>query len=139
MALYRLWTAKRGLRRMPSKTDFDPAEFKTLLAGVVLMEAGPPGGPYIVSLVGENIVEFIGRTIKGRPAGSLMPTDAYRAFMLLLDGVVKSRAPIFRTGSAYWFPKKAHKQFEAAFLPLSSDDKSVDMILGALKFCLSAP
>jgi hypothetical protein len=65
ISLYRLWIAKRCPRLMPSKADFHPAEFKRLLAGVVLMEAGPPGGPYIVRLVGENIVDFFGRTTKG--------------------------------------------------------------------------
>lgn len=96
LALYRLWIAKRGLRLMPSKSDFDPAEFKRLLAGVVLMEAGPPGGPYIVRLVGESIVDFFGRTTKGQPAGSMMRPEGYRAFMQLLDGVVESRAPVWR-------------------------------------------
>lgn len=134
IALHRLWTTKRGLRLMPSTADFDPAEFKALLAGVVLLEAGPPGGPYIVRLVGKNIVDLFGRTTKGLSAGSLMTPDGYRAFTLLLDSVVKSRAPVFRTGITYWSSNKAHKQFDAAFLPLSSDDKTVDMILGAVKF-----
>lgn len=134
VALHRLWIAKRCLRLMPSKSDFDPAEFKRLLAGVVLMEAGPPGGPYIVRLVGENIVDFFGRTTKGLPAGSLMQPEGYRAFMRLLDSVVQRRAPIFRAGKAYWSRDKAHRRFEACFLPLSSDDRAVDMILGAVKF-----
>jgi hypothetical protein len=133
-ALYRLWIAKRGLRLMPSKSDFDPAEFKRLLAGVVLMEAGPPGGPYIVRLVGENIVDFFGRTTKGQPAGLMMRPEGYRVFMQLLDGVVESRAPVFRAGTTYWSREKTDKQFEACFLPLSSDDKVVDIILGAIKF-----
>ncbi len=138
-ALYRLWLAKRGLRLMPSKSDFDPGEFKGLVGGVVLMEAGPPGGPYIVRLVGEDIVDFFGRTTKGQPAGSLMRPEGYRAFMELLDSVVKKRAPVFRTGTAYWSGDKRHKRFEACFLPLSNDDKAVDMILGAIKFHRCAP
>lgn len=133
-ALYRLWATKRGLRLMPSKADFDPAEFKTLLSAVVLMEAGPPGGPYIVRLVGEGIVDFFGRTTKGQPAGSLMRPEGYRAFMLLLDSVVNSRAPVVRAGRTYWSADKPHKRFEALFLPLSNDDTVVNMILGAMKF-----
>lgn len=88
----------------------------------------------MVRLVGENIVDFFGRTTKGLPAGSLMRPEGYRAFMLLLDSVVKGRAPVFRAGTTYWSPNKAHTQFEGLFLPLSSDDKVVDMILGAMKF-----
>jgi len=136
LALYRLWMAKRGLRLMPSKTDFDPDEFKGVLAGVVLMEAGPRGGPYIVRRVGENIVDFFGHTTIGQPAGSLMRPEGYRKFMQLLDSVVERRAPAFRAGTAYWSRDKIDRQFEGCLLPLSSDDRVVDMILGAIKFGL---
>ncbi len=98
------------------------------------MEAGPPGGPYLVRLVGENIVDFFGRTTKGTPAGSLARPNGYRALMVLLDSVVNSRAPIFRAGRTYWSADKPHKQFEALFMPLSNDDTVVNMILGAIKF-----
>jgi hypothetical protein len=67
VALYRLWITKRCLRLMPSRADFDPAEFKRLLAGVVLMEAGPPGGPYIVRLVGETSSISLGARRKASP------------------------------------------------------------------------
>jgi hypothetical protein len=85
-------------------------------------------------VVGGNIVDFFGRTTKGLPAGSLMQPEGYRGFMQLLDGVVQRRAPIFRAGRAYWSRDRAHRRFEACFLPLSSDDRTVDMILGAVKF-----
>ncbi len=134
LALYQLWVTKRGLRMMPSKADFDPAEFKTLVSGVVLMEVGPPGGPYTVRLVGEDIVNFFGRTTKGQPAGSLMRPEGQRCFMLLLEGVVRSRAPVFRAGRTHWSADKQYKQFEAVFLPLSDDDQIVNVILGAMKF-----
>jgi hypothetical protein len=131
MSFYHLWRNKRGLRLMPSKSDFDPAEFTALLPDVFIMQVQ---GPYTVRLVGERVVEFFGRSTKGHPAGAFMSREGRDAMEQLMDLVVERRSPIFRAGAAYWSVSKPHKRFEACFLPLSSDDRSVDVILAAVKF-----
>jgi hypothetical protein len=130
-SFYRLWRSKRGLRLMPSKSDFDPAEFKSLLPDIFIMQVE---GPYTVRLVGERIVEFFGRNTKGHPAGTFMSREGGAAMKRLMDLVVERRTPIFRAGPAYWSEARSHKHFEACFLPLSSDGSSVDAILAAAKF-----
>lgn len=130
-SLYDLWRNKRGLRLVPSKSDFDPAEFTALLPDVFIMQVD---GPYTVRLVGERVVEFFGRSTKGHPAGTFMSPEGRDAMKRLMDLVVERRTPIFRAGVAYWSASKPHKWFEACFLPLSSDDRSVDAILAAVKF-----
>jgi hypothetical protein len=128
---YHLWRNKRGLRLMPSKSDFDPAEFTALLPDVFIMQVD---GPYTVRLVGERVVEFFGRTTKGHPAGTFTSAEGRDAMEQLMDFVVECRTPIFRAGATYWSESKPHKRFEACFLPLSSNDRSVDAILAAAKF-----
>jgi hypothetical protein len=130
-SLYHLWRSKRGLRLMPSKSDFDPAEFTSLLPDIFVLQVE---GPYSVRLVGERVVEFFGRSTKGHPAGTLMSSDGRDAMKRLMDLVVERRTPIFRAGAAYWSMSKPHRRFEACFLPLSADDRSVDAILAAVKF-----
>ena len=134
-ALYHLWRSKRGLRLMPSKSDFDPAEFSSSLPDIFMMQMD---GPYTVRLVGERIVEFVGRSTKGHPAGAFMSPKGREAMKRLMDLVVERRTPIFRSGPVYWLEAKSHKRFEACFLPLSGDDKAVDTILAAVKFSSQA-
>ena len=55
----------------------------------------------------------------------------------ILDAVATERAPKFRAGKAHWQPDKSYRDFEACFLPLSSDGETVDIILGGIKFPLS--
>ena len=91
-------------------------------------------GRYTVRLVGERVVEFFGRSTKGYPAGTFMRPEGRDAIKRLMDLVVQRRTPIFRAGPAYWSESKTHKCFEACFLPLSADDKAVEVILAAVKF-----
>lgn len=133
--LYELWRSKRGLRMMPSKADFDPAEFPGLLPDIFIMQVD---GRYTVRLVGERIVDFVGRSTKGYPVSTFMNAQGGKAMKRLMDLVVERRTPIFRAGNAYWFEAKSHKRFEACFLPLSNDDKTVDAILAAVKFSSAA-
>jgi len=129
--LYHLWRSKRGLRLMPSKADIDPAEFKSLLPDIFIIQAD---ALYTVRLVGERIVEVVGHSTKGHPAGMFMSPKGRDAMKRLMDLVVERRTPIFRSGPAYWLEGKGHQRFEACFLPLSRDDKTVDAILAAVKF-----
>jgi hypothetical protein len=128
---YNLWCSKRASRLMPSKSDFDPAEFTSLLPDIFIMQVDDQ---YTVRLVGERVVEFFGRSTKGHPAGTFMSPEGRGAMKRLMDLVVERRTPIFRSGPAYWSESKSHRHFEACFLPLSSDDTSVDTILAAVKF-----
>ena len=125
-ALYSLWRGKRGLRLMPSRSDFDPDEFRSLLPNVFILQVD---GDFNVRLAGEAVIEFFG--CREHPAGAFEGRDAMVRLMKL---VVERRAPIFRAGPAYWSQSKQHRHFEACFLPLSTDEKSVNMVLAAAKF-----
>lgn len=94
----------------------------------------PDGGGYIVRLVGEEVVQFVGRNLTGQPAGSIMKPPAAELIVKILDAVSTERAPKFRAGKAHWHPAAAYRDFEACFLPLSSDGEIVDVVLGGIKF-----
>jgi hypothetical protein len=131
-ALHSYWLAKRGDRSMPARKDIDPSEIKPLLPYVMMIDMEAPYR-YRMRLVGTGIVDFIGRDFTGRIAGSEMPPDAARMMHAILDTVAEFRSPIFRAGKAYWWKEKAYRDFEACFLPLSNDDKTVNIILGGMK------
>jgi len=132
--LFDYWTAKRGPRLFPSRAEINPADIKPLLADVMLWSVEASGDPFLIRLVGDNIVRFVGADNRGRPATESMPPDAARMMIEILSQVVETKTPRFRFGKALWKPEKSYCDFEACFLPLSADGQNVNMILGGLKF-----
>jgi hypothetical protein len=132
-ALYQYWNSRRGDRRMPGRADIDPAQIPKLLPHI-MMYTVVAGGGYTIRLVGESIVAFVGVNATGRAAGSIMPPRATEILHKVLDNVVAERAPAFRLGKAHWHQDKTHREFEACFLPLSTDGATVDIILCGVIF-----
>ncbi|HYM03351.1 MAG TPA: PAS domain-containing protein [Stellaceae bacterium] len=132
-ALYAWWQTKRGARPMPCRADFDPSEFKKLLPNIFMYDVGPTPGAFSVRLIGERLREFIGQNVRGKPAGSTFDRDAASALIRILQLTVERRAPVFRTGSAYFSRDKRYKKFESCLLPLSADGETVSVILGAVQ------
>src|SRR5262249_27539334 len=119
-ALYDYWDGLRCGRKMPSRADVDPAAIPSLLPHIIMHDV-QPGGGYTIRLVGEAVVDFVGRNGTGRPAGSMLPPHAVDVAVAILDAVTSERAPKFRAGKAHWQPDKNYRDFEACFLPLSND------------------
>jgi hypothetical protein len=131
--LYTCWETLRGGRAMPSRTDIDPTRIPKLLPHIILYNVGGPGA-YTIRLVGESVQSFVGQNATGRPAGWVMDRRAAETMILILDAVVTERAPKFRIGKAHWHQDKSYREFEACFLPLSTDGVAVNIILGAVTF-----
>jgi len=83
-------------------------------------------------------VNFVGRNLTGQAAGSIMEPPAAELIINILDAVATGRVPKFRAGKAHWHPERAYRDFEACFLPLSSDGKTVDIVLGGIKFPIAS-
>ncbi|HXC28886.1 MAG TPA: PAS domain-containing protein [Stellaceae bacterium] len=132
-ALHDYWNRLRGDRKMPSRADFDPIDIPHLLPLIVLYAVQQDGG-YTVRLVGEEVVQFTGRSATGRPAGATLPPEAAERLTSILAAVCDERAPRFRAGKARWIPEKDYRDFEACFLPLSADGERVNMILSGVSF-----
>ena len=94
---------------------------------------GPTDGSFRVRLIGERLRGFIGRNVRGKPAGSAFQPEGAAALVRILDLAAKHRIPIFRTGRAYFSRDKSYQQFEACLLPVSADGETVNMILGAVR------
>ena len=133
-ALHAYWDNLRGDRAMPRRADIDPAEIPKLLPHLVMYGVKPGGAGYSVRLVGEEVIAFVGHNATGLPAGATMPPRAAEILTAILDAVVAERAPKFRAGKAHWQPDKSYREFEACFLPLSTDGEHVDIILLGINF-----
>jgi hypothetical protein len=135
--LWEYWVSKRGTKLLPARGDIRPSEIKALLPDVMIWNAEAVGGPYVIRLVGEHIVRFVGRNNTGQSATIGMPDDAAAMMNFILTKVLETRAPLFRSGKAFWHLEKSYRDFEACYLPMSSDAGAVTMVLGGIKFDLA--
>lgn len=132
-SIYEHWEGLRRGREMPMRADFDPMAIPALLPHVIMYGVTAEGG-YSVRLVGEEIVQFVGQNRTGNAAGEGMPPRAAAMMVKILDAVTNERAPKFRAGKAHWHPRQDHRDFEACFLPLSADGKTVSAVLAGVSF-----
>ncbi|MBI3675085.1 MAG: PAS domain-containing protein [Proteobacteria bacterium] len=133
--LWQYWSSKRGAKKVvPARADILPSEIKSLLPDVMIWNAEGVGGPYVIRLVGEHIVRFVGQNNIGQFATVGMPVDAAAMINYILTRVLETHEPLFRSGKAFWHVEKSYRNFEACYLPMSSGNGAVTMILGGVKF-----
>lgn len=134
-ALCQYWDSVRAGRVMPSRADIDPVKIPKLLPYIIMYNV-VAGGGYVIRLVGEEVCQFVGRNTTGLPAGAIMTPRSAELMIEILHSVATEKAPKFRAGKAHWHQDKSFREFEACFLPLSSDGETVDIILGGIRFPL---
>jgi hypothetical protein len=128
LAMYRYWEDKRGDRPMPARTDIDPAEIPRLLSIIMLVDISADG-EYRYRLVGTEIVRWIGHDITGSTFSEALPVGPYGEYITgLVREVITSGRPLFSEG-AFLVEGRIDRQVRRLALPLSTDGKTVDMIL----------
>lgn len=122
------WLERRGARSMPSRADVDPIDLRDLLGRMHLLDVlGPRQFRYRV--YGSRITNPDVRDMTGR---TTMDYDD-KAFAELvtthLQECVDERAPVYRhiVGQL----QDAPYEYYRLTLPLSADDRSVDMLIAA--------
>ena len=94
-ALHIVWTAKRGNRDLPDRRDFDPADFKSLMANMLIVE--PTHAPFRLRyrLVGTRVAKVAGFDFTGRYLDEVLrpevPEDWHGHYLLSF----RQRIPVF--------------------------------------------
>jgi len=124
------WRSKRGSRSMPSRRDIDPVEVPRLLPNLQLIEI-VAGGRWRYRLIGTALVEAFGRDYTGQFPDELFDAPRARSIIETHNAVRHARQPMFLR-SRYITTKDVDIVANRLYLPLSDDDRDVNMILGAL-------
>jgi hypothetical protein len=131
--LHAVWQSLRHGRTMPARRDFDPTAVPKLLPDIFLVDVlpdRPPEGRYRVRVQGTAQVAYHGTDWTGSYLHELVDAATAARFIALGDYIVESREPWMSTGNLYWLPRKPFYRFETVMLPLSDDNRTVNMILG---------
>jgi hypothetical protein len=127
--LFAYWATLRQGGRLPARCDIDPAGFKRLLPTVTLIDV-IPGEPldFRFRLAGTGLYGVYGREITGRTLGEVYNSAAADYWRAELSKVVDGR-PSVGAHSLAW-RGASHLSILWLRLPLASNGKDVDMILG---------
>ena len=125
--------AQRGLR-LPGRRHLDPGGIKRLLPTVSLIDVAPraqDGEPpeFRMRLAGTGLYGVYGREITGKRLADIYNTTAADYWRAELGKVVSERRPAVGVHNLAW-RGASHLSILWLRLPLASDGKDVDMILG---------
>jgi hypothetical protein len=128
--LFAYWASLRQAGRIPGRADIRPDDFKRLLPTVSLIDViDGPRRDYRVRLAGTALYSVYGREITGRSLGDVYGAKAGDYWRSELDKVVEDRRPGVGCHSLSW-RGSGHMSLLWLRLPLASDGRNVDMILG---------
>jgi hypothetical protein len=134
-ALAAYWRQKRGNRGMPRRGDVDPTTIPPrLLPHLFMLDVIDRGADFRYRLIGTEIVAGVGRDATGSLVSQLYAPypEAVAALRQILSRVMTEKIPIFSSGLLYWLPDRNYQKYTNVFVPLSSDDIEVDIVLGGL-------
>jgi len=127
--IFAYWASLRRDGRLPGRADIKPQDLKRLLPTVSLIDVSHGPLDYRLRLAGTGLYSVYGREITGRPLHDVYDQDAASYWRAELDKVVLERRPGVGCHSMAW-KGASHLSLLWMRLPLASDGKTVDMILG---------
>ncbi len=126
--LFAYWASLRQAGRLPGRADIRPEDLKRLLPTVSLIDV-LPDGDYRLRLAGTGLYSVYGREITGRRLEDVYNSQAAEYWRKELDQVVREGRPGVGVHSMAW-RGASHLSILWLRLPLASNGKDVDMILG---------
>jgi hypothetical protein len=122
--------AKRGGREFAARRDIDPLDFAYILGNILLLDVLYEPLRFRYRLVGSVIPAKTGYDMTGKYLHE-HPHPAYRDYMLdRYAELIKSRRPA--SGNYDLFMDCESKRYQYLRVPLSSDGRTIDMIIVAI-------
>jgi len=127
--LLSLWNSKRAGREMPARADFAMGDLLPWLGHLMLLDVIDGGADFRFVLYGTQLVEIFGFDLTGLTVREALPRIGPEPLKEYLR-VCATRAPdyVARRSPA----EKEYVTMTKIALPLSSDGRTIDKILGAI-------
>jgi hypothetical protein len=127
--MFAYWASLRRGASLPARVDLHPTNMKRLLPTVSLIDVVKEPRDYRLRLAGTGLYGVYGREITGRLIGDVYNPAAVEYWRKELDKVVDERRPGVGVHSLAW-RGAPHMSILWLRLPLATNGKDVDMILG---------
>jgi hypothetical protein len=129
-SLYEYWQELRQGRSAPSRAEIDLLRIKSILPNIILLDVEDNPRRYNLRLMGTRIVSWYGSDATGCYVDEIDFGGSPMSTFTTLDQLVDKVVPAHMTGE-YDKHDGRHIRYERLMLPMSSDGKRVDKILGA--------
>jgi hypothetical protein len=127
------WNEARGARAMPSWANLRPARMAAYLSNVWSFRYDAAADDFYGRLVGERIGRHIGKDFRGLPLAEAYPAEAVGWARRIFKRVVSEPALYGHHGVMFKQMDRPGSG-ERIILPLSSDGRTADGLLGATLF-----
>ncbi len=127
--LFGYWSGLRNRGRLPKRSDIDPEGFKRLLPTVSLIDVERDPKDYRLRLAGTGLYGVYGGEITGKRLKDIYNSTSTEYWRTELDKIVDSARPGVGYHNFAW-RGAAHMTILWLRLPLASNGRDVDMILG---------
>ncbi len=126
--VFAYWSSLRRAGRLPSRHDLQPFRLKRLLPTISLIDIAEDK-TYRQRLAGTGLYSVYGREITGRDLADVYSAQAVDYWREQLDIVAAERRPLVGCHNLAW-RGSPHMSILWQRLPLASNGRDVDMILG---------
>jgi hypothetical protein len=127
--LYAYWAGLRHGPQLPGRDDIRPDDFKRLLPTISLIDVAREPLDFRLRLAGTGLYNVYGREITGRTLAEVYNTAAADYWRNELTKLVQERRPAVGVHNLAW-RGAGHLSILWLRLPLATNGKDVDMILG---------
>ncbi len=136
--LYRYWVERCAGRRAPARADIDPVDIPHLLPHVLLTEVVDAGGRLRIRLAGTKVEERYGCALTNRLIDEILHGPYLDYLQDLYRKLLDSFAPNY--SECLFAPDKVRTlRVKRLMLPLSDDQKTVNMVLAGMVYEASDP
>ena len=133
---YGYWAERCRDGQLPSRADLDPTEIPSVLGSMLLLdvERSPSGDlRFRIRLFGSAHVEFNQADFTGQYIDEILSPGDVDAVLDVYREMVETGEPHFWQ-SHVRMAGREHRYYERLMLPLASDGKTVDMLVGVFEF-----
>lgn len=127
----RYWESKQRNGRLPARADIDPAELKSFLPDIFMIDVVGEPRRFRYRLIGTKIVTFVGRDSTGKFIEEAYSPEQAGAITTFYRSICANKRPMRNFGRINWVDRKFLK-YEIANLPLADDGATVNIILGCM-------
>lgn len=128
--LYAYWSSLRRGDLLPARADIAPDRIAEVIPRIGLFDVETSPRRYRIRAMGAQIVAWYGCDLSGRYLDEIDFGQGPRFTFALLDHVVDHRRAGHMTGE-YTKQDGRTIRYERLFMPLASDGRRVDMVIGA--------
>lgn len=133
--LYDYWRSRCRDGALPSRRDIDPLDIPDLLANVFMLDVVGDAEDFVFRLAGSLVEEAFSMPLRGRSIAEIQKAAGTPIPVAQHVEVARGGGPRYREGSML-VSGREHWRTHRLLLPLSSDGRRVDVLMGGAIFLL---